>query len=358
MPVNVLRTVSTRRLLTTLSGVFLAGLVTAAVAFAAVGSGPVPAAGVTLAQAIHGALQGGGVSGVTAQIGFTDNLFSGAAIQTPDPLLTGASGRLWATKGHLRLELQGSNGDSQVVVDGSSVWAYDPASNTVYEGTLPDQPAGSGTASTPAVPSVTQIQASLANAAKQASLSTPSATDIGGQPAYVETITPTSGAGLIGALRVGFDSGHAVPLEFAVIPRGQSVPALALQATAVSYGPVASSVFQIAPPAGAQVVKLAFPASATASVPDTAGNGSSVSVVGSGPGAVIVARHATDTAAGSAPGGVLGSLPLETVTIDGATGQQLPTSLGTVLAFTRSGVSYLLAGSVSASTIDSIARGL
>jgi hypothetical protein len=76
------------------------------------------------------------------------------------------------------------------------------------------------------------------------------------------------------------------------------------------------------------------------------------------PGPVIVAQHAADTGAGPAAGGALGPVPLQTVTIDGAAGQQLPTSLGTVLEFTRSGVSYLLAGSVSASTIDSIARGL
>jgi outer membrane lipoprotein-sorting protein len=356
--VNTLRTISTRRLLVTLSGVCAACLATAAVALAAVGGGPVPPSGVTLAQALHGALAGGGVSGVTAQVSFTNNLFSGAAVQTPDPLLTGANGRLWATQGHLRLELQGSNGDSQIVVDGSSVWAYDPTSNTVYEGTLPSRASAGGAPAAPMVPSVSAIQTALAGISQHASLSSPSATDIGGQPAYVETITPKSGAGLIGALRVGFDANHAVPLELAVVPRGQSVPALALAATSISYGPVQPAVFQIAPPAGAHVVRLSFPSSATNAAPDGSATGGSAKVVGSGLGSVIVARHAASSGSSSASSGALGSLPLQTVTINGAIGQQLPTSLGTVLEFTRKGVSYLLAGSVSADTIDSIARGL
>jgi outer membrane lipoprotein-sorting protein len=356
--VNNLRTISTRRLLVTLSAVCAACLATAAVALAAVGSGPVPASGVTLAQALNGSLQGGGVSGVTAQISFTNNLFSGASFQTPDPLLTGASGRLWATQGHLRLELQGSNGDSQIVVDGSSVWAYDPASNTVYEGTLPSQPSAGGVSGTGTVPSVSTIQAALTKASQNVSLSNPRATDIGGQPAYVETITPKSSAGLIGALRIGFDANHAVPLEFALIPRGQTAAALALEATSISYGPVPASVFQIAPPAGAHVVTLSFPTPATNPAPDGSATGGSVKVVGSGLGSVIVAQHAGTTGSTSAGSGALGSLPLQTVSINGAAGKQLPTSLGTVLEFTRNGVSYLLAGSVSASTIDSIARGL
>ena len=355
---NNLRTISTRRLLVTLSAVCAACLATAAVALAAVGSGPVPASGVTLAQALNGSLQGGGVSGVTAQISFTNNLFSGASFQTPDPLLTGASGRLWATQGHLRLELQGSNGDSQIAVDGSSVWAYDPASNTVYEGTLPSQPSAGGVSDTGTVPSVSTIQAALTKASQNVSLSNPRATDIGGQPAYVETITPKSSAGLIGALRIGFDANHAVPLEFALIPRGQTAAALALEATSISYGPVSASVFQIAPPAGAHVVTLSFPTPATNPAPEGSATGGSVKVVGSGLGSVIVAQHAGTTGSTSAGSGALGSLPLQTVSINGAAGKQLPTSLGTVLEFTRNGVSYLLAGSVSASTIDSIARGL
>jgi hypothetical protein len=51
-------------------------------------------------------------------------------------------------------------------------------------------------------------------------------------------------------------------------------------------------------------------------------------------------------------------LMLPTASIDGATAQQLPTPLGTVLQFTRQGVSYVLIGSVTATTADRAARGL
>ena len=52
-------------------------------------------------------------------------------------MLTGASGRLWVAKDHLRLELQSTNGDAQIVVNGRSFWVSLPAAQTVYEGTLP-----------------------------------------------------------------------------------------------------------------------------------------------------------------------------------------------------------------------------
>ena len=49
---------------------------------------------------------------------------------------------------------------------------------------------------------------------------------------------------------------------------------------------------------------------------------------------------------------------LPTVTINGTTAQELDTALGTVVRFTRSGVTYTVLGSVKPSVADSAARGL
>ena len=133
---KLLRTVSTRRLLVGLLGVLVAGLASTAIAIAAVGSGQVPAQA-SLADAIHTAMQGKPVAGVSADISFTNNLFAGSSIETADPLLTGATGRLWASDGHLRVELQSDNGDAQLVLDKQSFWMYDPTSRTVYRGSAP-----------------------------------------------------------------------------------------------------------------------------------------------------------------------------------------------------------------------------
>jgi hypothetical protein len=49
---------------------------------------------------------------------------------------------------------------------------------------------------------------------------------------------------------------------------------------------------------------------------------------------------------------------LPKVKIDGISASELETSLGTVLSFERSGVSYLLLGSVAPADIEAVARGL
>jgi len=49
---------------------------------------------------------------------------------------------------------------------------------------------------------------------------------------------------------------------------------------------------------------------------------------------------------------------LPKVKIGDTSASELATSLGTVLTFARSGVRYLLVGSVPASAIEAVARGL
>jgi outer membrane lipoprotein-sorting protein len=352
---KLLRTVSTRRLLAGLLGVLVVGLASTAIAIAAAGNGPVPAPA-SLANAIHTAMQGKPVAGVSADITFTNNLFAGSSIETVDPLLTGATGRLWAGNGRLRLELQSANGDAQLVLDRHSFWIYDPASHTVYEGALPNRQDASSPGNTGGtLPTVAQIQRALDRLGTHAGVSAATATDVGGQPAYSVELTPNSSAGLIGAVRFAFDANQGNPLDFAVFPRGDSNPALELQASNVSYGPVSPSDFQPSPPAGSNVVHVSLPEHQQSGATPT--DKGSVSVVGQGLGAVVVAKRAAGSGAGSGSGPA-GPLPVKTVTIDGVKGQELPTSLGTVLQFTRDGVGYLLAGSVTPSTIESVAASL
>jgi hypothetical protein len=122
-----LRTVSTQRLLAILAGVIIAVAGGTAIAVAASGSGQVPPRE-SLAQALHQAATAPQVSGITARIHFTNNLISSSDLQGSDPILNGASGRLWvASDGRMRLELQGDNGDAQVVLDSKGNFSiYDP----------------------------------------------------------------------------------------------------------------------------------------------------------------------------------------------------------------------------------------
>src|SRR5436189_151989 len=135
------------------------------------GSGPTPPPK-PLADALHDSLAGPEPGGVTARITFTNKLFPSGALtgQVGSALMSGASGRLWATNdGRGRLELQSDAGDVQVVWNKTSVFVYDASSNTLYRATLPTR---SDTSSEqPAVPSVAKISDLLTKLGEHVSLS-------------------------------------------------------------------------------------------------------------------------------------------------------------------------------------------
>src|SRR4051812_23371412 len=180
---SFLRHISTRRLIllcTAVLGVIAAGT---AIALAAGSSGSKPPPK-PLANAIHDSLTAPAAQGVTATVRFTNRLIDGATLEGSDPLLSGATGRLWATPdGHFRVELQssGSGQDAQVVSDGSSFWAYDPSSNTVYRGSVPKEKE-SGTQHQ--TPTLAAIQQALGKLASRASVSGAQPANVGGEPAY------------------------------------------------------------------------------------------------------------------------------------------------------------------------------
>ena len=95
----------------------------------------------------------------------------------------------------LRLELQGSNGDAQILVDNGAFSIYDPMSNTVYKGTLPTGSSQSGKASTEPIPSVAQIQSQLNQLMQHLDIAGPYPRNVAGQPAYkVVLISPSTRA--------------------------------------------------------------------------------------------------------------------------------------------------------------------
>ncbi len=195
-------------------------------------------------------------SGITARIKFTNNLIDSTDIQGSDPILSGASGRLWlSTTGHrMRLELQGQNGDAQVVLGNGAYSIYDPTSNTLYKGTLPSQ--DSSAQKTETIPTVAQIQSDLNRLMQQVNVVGPLPRNVAGQPAYKVEVSPKHDGGLLGDVQLAWDAAHGIPLGIAIYSRSSSSPVLELKATHISYGQVKSSAFSIKAPAGAKVVKV------------------------------------------------------------------------------------------------------
>jgi outer membrane lipoprotein-sorting protein len=382
-----LRTLPTSRLLLLLGSVTAALVVGVAIAVAATGGGPTPQPK-ALPDAIYDALAASPPQGLSADISFTNGLLPSSALtgQAGSPLLQGASGRLWVTDDRRgRLELQSDAGDVQVVWNQQQVTVYDATSNTAYRANLPDD----STPATPAhpAPAVSQISGALSKLGAAWSIGGATPTDVAGQPAYSVRVSPKGSGGLLGAAEIAWDAVRGVPLRLAVYAKGVTKPVLELTATRVSYGPVAASVVDVSPPAGAKVVDIptsggaggtttpkvsgldavqaAVPFHVTA--PDALGGlqRTSVRLVGHGgsPGALLVYGQglgsiavleravASDTA-----GNPLASLPA--VSVGGATAHELSTPLGTLLQWQRAGVEYVLAGSVTAATAEAGAASL
>jgi outer membrane lipoprotein-sorting protein len=393
--VKRLRTLSTRGLVLALTiAVVVVSATGTAIALAAGGSGgPTPPAK-PLDQAIHDALSAPQPAGVTARIRFTNNLFpSGALVgNTASALMTGATGRLWVTgDGRARLELQSDAGDVQILWNPPVVTVYDASSNTVYRATLPKDAGTSSGAQDNGTPALAQIDDFLTSLGAHATISGPEPTSIAARPAYSVTLSPKHDGGLLASAELAWDAAAGVPLRAAIFGQGSSTPALRLDVTDISYGPVAADTVAVSPPANAKVVDLGTigndatagqqdnaPVTGLAAVekaagfpitaPDTlvglprrdvrlVGEGDSRAVLvvyGEGLGAtVVVERRASDA---PADGGALAGLP--TVALDGATAHELSTQLGTVLGWRRSGVDFVLVGSQPTAAAEAAARAL
>jgi outer membrane lipoprotein-sorting protein len=407
MSMRYLRTAPTRRLLVTIFGALATAAACAAIAVAATGAAPVPRP-TTLANGIHGALSAGKqdpVTGISADITFTDNLIDSTDLtgRTVDPLLQGASGRLWWTAGgRFRLELQSDDGDAQIVVDQHSWWVSDPVQNVVFEGTMGGSSGSSGASgsssagsqgSSHGLPTIASIQGELARLMQRFDITGPTATDVGGRPAYSVTVSPKTSAGLLGSIQLAWDASRGIPLQFNVYARGSATPVLGLLATSVSYGAVPASVFDISPPAGAHIVnvgssdakatgartqngraitgpkqvaaRVSFPLNSPASVNGLGlrkvkldGPDSALLLYGHGLGTIAVIESRASGTSGAGSSSSLDGLSLPTHSVAGATATVLSTPLGTVLRFTKGGVGYTVVGSVTAAGAESAAGAL
>ena len=253
---KLLRTLSTSRLvllIVAVVGLAAGGAAIAVAASGGSGSTPPPK---PLAQALHDSLAGAAPQGVTARIKFTNKLFPSGAItgQVGSALMSGASGRLWATNdGRGRLELQSDAGDVQIVWNDTEVTIFDASSNTVYSRDLPaHNNASKGHEAKSTVPTIAKIGDFLTKVGKRANISAAEPTNVAGEPAYSVSVSPKHDGGLLGSLNIAWDAARGVPLRFAIYAQGASSPVLALEATDISYGPVSSANVDVSPPATAK----------------------------------------------------------------------------------------------------------
>jgi outer membrane lipoprotein-sorting protein len=365
-----LRRVSLPRLLLLCSVVLVVGVGASALALA-LGGGPTPPPK-PLPDAIHDALTAAHaqpIEGVSARIELTDHLLEGASLASgggeasqlsSSPLLSGASGRLWISKeGHVRLELQSEKGDTQIYYDGHTLSMYNAASNTLYRYTPPAREEQQTSAKTHEVPSVAKIEEAIAHLEKHTDVSGATPTDVASQAAYTVRVSPKESGSLLADAELSWDATTGVPLRAAIYSTESAAPVLELAATSISYGPVEASVFEFTPPSNAKVEEVVLPKHSEDQGSSAQGREHehpNVTTHGSGPGtvAVLEAKAKASSSAQTSP------LPegLQQVKINGITASELPTELGTLLSFERSGVRYLVAGAVTPAAVEAVAREL
>jgi outer membrane lipoprotein-sorting protein len=192
---------------------------------------------------VHDALVAPRIQGVTARISFTNRLIESSSIQGGStPLLSGASGRLWASNdGRVRLELQSEQGDVEVLSDGKTVTVYDATSNTLYKLTLPQSAAGAKASSS--IPTIATIEETLRRLGADANISGATPSNVAGREAYTVQVSPKHDGGLLGSVQLAWDANNGTPLRLAVYAAGNSSPVLELKATEISFGAVDASVY-------------------------------------------------------------------------------------------------------------------
>lgn len=384
-----LRSLSSRRL-TAIVAATVALAVTAAVAQAALNNHPEPQPK-ALDRAILDAVNAPAVDGVSARISFSNGLLPSGALPegAASPLLSGAKGRVWiANDGRFRLELQSERGDAQISSDGKMLTVYDASAKTVYRMDLPPKKADA-TKHEPAT--LDGVREGLDHLAQAWTLSGAQPTSTAGRPSYTVRIAPKDDGGLLGAGEVAWDAIKGVPLRAAVYAQGQSNPVLELEATSISYGALDDDDLRVAVPSDVKAVDVAAPAGHGAkpgspadvqgvaavqrelgfqlAAPDKLAGlprkevrlvrfgdeAGALSVYGEGLGGIAVLQQK----AGDAQQGSAGDqIQLPQVNIDGATGTELATALGTMVRFERGGVEYTVLGSVPPVAAENAARGV
>jgi outer membrane lipoprotein-sorting protein len=384
-----LRTLSSRRLIAIVAAVAVLAATAAIAQAGLIGADPKPEPK-ALDRAILDAANAPAVAGISARISFTNGLLPSGSLPNggESALAAGADGRLWmARDGRFRLELQSDAGDAQIASDGRTLSIYDASAKTVYRVAMPEERSRKAERE-PAT--LADVRRGLDRLARAWTLSGAKPTSTAGRPSYTVRIAPKDDGGLLGAGEIAWDAVKGVPLRAAVYAQDATEPVLELEATDISFGQVPDGDLRIAVPAGTETVDVDPPAGRPGGKGDAGVSGAeavqrelgfrltaprelaglprqevrlvrlhgstgALSVYGEGLGGILVLQHEASDDEDRPAGGMDG---LPQVNIDGATGTELATALGTMVTFERGGVSYTLVGSVPPAAVENAARAL
>jgi len=237
---------------------------------------------------------------------------------------------------HFRLSIPSSAAETDIIRNGSTLWLWDSAKDSVTEYKLPTSTAKAkhAKAKLPDTPVLTPQQAAnevLQAVGKTTIVSLQSNVMIAGQAAYQLVLAPKDHRSLIGEVTIAIDAQYGVPLRVQVFAKGGTSPAFQVGYTNLQFVTPAAANFDFTPPPGATLkvenltgTKQSASANGSGSQSDLAGVGSygtswltvvelpSSDLVGgltSGTlnGSQSAAAGQTQADPGGGPGGVLGN---------------------------------------------------
>ncbi|HEX3223229.1 MAG TPA: hypothetical protein VHR35_11725 [Nocardioides sp.] len=217
--------------------------------------------------------------------------------------------RLWyAGPDRVRLALLGQLGESDLVRNGTDLWAWSSHDNTATHWTVPagEHATPSGPASLPG--SVMTPQQAAEAALKAIDPTTQVSTDptarVAERSAYELSLVPRDRRSLIGSVKIAIDGATGIPTRVQVFARGASTPALQVGFTSFSTSAPDPSVFGFTPPPGATVKQGSLPSAGSAAPHRRAHHlaAASPTVVGKGWTSVLVADVPSGRTSGQSSG--------------------------------------------------------
>jgi outer membrane lipoprotein-sorting protein len=168
-----------------------------------------------------------------------------------------------------RVQILDPMSERDLVRNGSDLWYYDAAKQTVTHHALTAAELAMENQGLPA--DATTLQFDINSPASVAdyfiSQATPTtnfevgrATRIAGEAAYTLTMTPKTADSLVASVTIAIDAAHGLPLAVTVNAVGQSDPAFQVSFDSINFTAPSASVFAFTPPAGATVSEVNAPA--------------------------------------------------------------------------------------------------
>ena len=173
-------------------------------------------------------------------------------------MLTGSNtARIWyVSPERVRFALMGAFDETNVIRDGTDVWAWYSSTNTADHVTLPSGfslPEAVATPKTPITPA--EAAEHLTELADNTEISVDGTAEVAGRAAYELVVSPRDDRSLIEDVRISIDADTSMPLRFEVNARDGDEPAFEVGFTSVTFSTPSDDVFRFNPPPGASVTE-------------------------------------------------------------------------------------------------------